>query len=206
MNECPCPFVHPRKQGHSGPALFISVPARHPGMNASFYLLGGGSGWGRGRPGQAENWIGGCPRPFPRPSKGTLFGTLRVCILSPELSLGHRALTASPALVTPCPIPPPAPPKTLNPQHVAQGPSFPLVTRLLPSPRFAGVQPPLPPPPPCGGIARRGLGGAGRSTALQGRGVGKSRTRRAPSGMFRSAPPDWLKRGVDWPRAPGGHS
>lgn len=200
MNECPCPLYTPGSRDTQDPPYSFQSPARHPGMNASFYPLRGWPGWGRGRPGRAENWIEGCPRPFPRPSKGTLFGTLRVCILSPKLSLGHRAPTASPPLVTP------STPETLNPQHVAQRPSFPLVTRLLPSPRFAGAQPRLSPPAPCGGIARRGLGGAGRSIALRGRGVGKSRTRRDPSGMFRSAPPDSLKRGGDWPRTTGGHS
>lgn len=115
-------------------------------MNASFYLLGGGSGWGRGRPGQAESWIAGCPRP----SKGTLFGLHSLPQTQPRSPGSHGQ---SPAGYTPSP-------RDARPtQHVAQGPSFPLVTRLLPSPRFAGAQPQLPPPPPCGGTVRRGLGG-----------------------------------------------
>lgn len=78
MNECPCPLYTPGSRDTQDPPYSFQSPARHPGMNASFYPLRGWPGWGRGRPGPAENWIGGCPGPFPRPSKGTFFGTLRI--------------------------------------------------------------------------------------------------------------------------------
>lgn len=197
-------IVHPRKQGHSGPSLFISILRplpRLPRMNASFLSAPRMAGLGQGQTGRSTG-LGAALGPLPGLLKGQLFRMWGVSFC-PKLSPGHLTPTTSP----PAPYHPGHPRPTLSQQHVVQGAQLPIGCR---SSFLAIGRGPAPGPPsaPCGGTACRGFrrGGKVHCAAAPG-GGGKSRARRRdPSGMFPSGPPGAGRHGEDWPRASDGGS
>lgn len=108
----PLSIVHPRKQGHSGPSLFISV-ARPPAWSECIFLSALRiARLGQGQAGRRTGW-GGCLQPLRKSPKGSAFPDVGSVHPLPETQPRHQGQP-------PVPHHPVSPIPTLCQQHVVQ--------------------------------------------------------------------------------------